>query len=58
MITSIKNEKIKYFSKLSEDRHILCLDNPKLIDEAIKCGYKIIGLLKNENVQKRSPIWV
>lgn len=52
MITSIKNEKIKYFSKLAENRNILCLDNPKLIEEAIKCGYKIIGLLKQEDVEK------
>ena len=52
MITSIKNEKIKYFSKLAEDRNILCLDNPKWIYEAIKCWYKIIGLLKQEYVEK------
>ena len=52
MITSVKNEKIKQFLKLSEDRHVLCLDNPKLIEEAIKSNYKIIGVLKQENINK------
>ena len=53
MITSVKNEKIKQYLKLAQDRHVLCLDNPKLIEEAIKSGYKIIGVLKQENVEKQ-----
>ena len=52
MITSTQNETIKHLKKLKQEKYILCLDNPKLIDEAIKNHWEILYLLKNEKVKK------
>ncbi len=53
MITSTQNEKIKQLKRLKQEKDILCLDNPKLIDEAIKNKWEILYLLKNEEVEKQ-----
>ena len=50
MITSVKNEQIKNFKQLKSQKDILCLDNPKLIDEAVKDGCQILYVLKTENI--------
>lgn len=50
MITSVKNEQIKNLKQLKSQKDILCLDNPKLINEAINDGYQIICVLKTENI--------
>lgn len=52
MLTSTQNEQIKYLRKLKQEKDILCLDNPKLIDEAIKSNWDILFLLKTSNVLK------
>lgn len=50
MITSVKNEQIKKLKQLKSQKDILCLDNPKLICEALNDGCEIICILKTENV--------
>ena len=52
MISSVHNEKIKEYIKLAGQKNILCLDSPKLIDEAIFSGYKVLALLKQEKITK------
>ena len=52
MITSVKNEIIKEFKKLKEEKDVLCLDNPKLIEEAINNGWEVLNVLKTPNFEK------
>lgn len=49
MITSVQNEKIKLLKRLLKDKSFMFLDNPKLISEAVKAGYKIEYLIIKEN---------
>lgn len=53
MITSVQNEFIKYLKKLKQEKEILCLDNPKLIDEAIKNNWEILNLIKSDGINKQ-----
>ncbi len=53
MITSVKNEYIKQLKKLKQQKDILCLDNRKLIDEAIKNKWEIVHLIKTEQICKK-----
>ena len=46
MITSVQNQIIKDFKKLKMRNDVICLDNPKLLQEAIKENYKILGIIK------------
>lgn len=46
MLTSVHNEKIKYYKQLSKQKDILCLDSPKLISEAILNGWEVVAVLK------------
>lgn len=52
MITSTQNQIIKDLIKLSKEKDVLCLDNPKLIEEALKKGLKLLALLKTEKINK------
>lgn len=52
MITSSQNEQIKFLKKLAKQKNIMCLDNPKLIEEAKLSGWEILYLLKTENISK------
>ena len=52
MISSVKNEKIKFLQNLAKAKDILCLDSPKLIKEAQKNGFSIVELLKTENISE------
>ena len=56
MITSSQNSFIKDLKKLKTQKNILCLDNPKLIEEAIKDNYKILYVLKTENITQNFKI--
>ncbi len=53
MITSVQNEFIKQLKKIKEQKDILCLDSPKLIDEAIKNNWEIVDIIKTEQVTKQ-----
>ncbi len=53
MITSVQNEYIKQLKKLKQQKDILCLDSPKLIDEAIKNKWEIVDVVKTEKVTKQ-----
>ena len=53
MITSVKNEIVKELKKLKDEKDVLCLDNPKLIEEAINNGWEIINVIKTENYTKQ-----
>ncbi len=53
MITSVQNEYIKQLKKLRQQKDILCLDSPKLIDEAIKNKWEIVDVVKTEKVTKQ-----
>lgn len=50
MITSVSNETIKSLKKLIKQRDIICLDNPKLITEALKNNWQILAVLKSNNI--------
>ena len=52
MITSTQNQTIKNIVKLSKEKNVLCLDNPKLIEEAIKKGLKLLYVLKTEKINQ------
>lgn len=51
MITSVKNDFIKELKLLKQEKNILCLDNPKLISEAIKEGWQILHIIKTEKYE-------
>ncbi len=53
MITSSKNEYIKQLKKLKQEKDVLCLDSPKLIDEAIKSKIEILCLLKTDKISRQ-----
>ena len=46
MLTSVHNEKIVNLIKLSKQKGVLCLDNPKLICEAIANKWDILAVIK------------
>ena len=48
MITSVKNDFVKQLKSLKQEKDILCLDNPKLIAEAISDGWQILHIIKTE----------
>lgn len=52
MITSVKNDFIKSLKSLKQEKDIICLDNPKLIEEAIKEGWEVVNILKTEKFDK------
>ena len=47
MLTSVHNEKIKSLKKLSKQKDVLCLDNPKLIQEAMLNNWEILAVIKS-----------
>ncbi|MBQ3494974.1 MAG: RNA methyltransferase [Clostridia bacterium] len=51
MITSTQNQTIKDIAKLSTQKDILCLDNPKLIEEAISSGNQLLYVLRTDNAK-------
>ncbi len=55
MITSSKNEFIKKLKELKSQKNILCLDNPKLIEEAQNEGWQILYTLKTQDIKKVYP---
>ena len=52
MITSVKNEQIIELKKLKQNKDVLCLDNPKVLDEALKSSFEVLHILKTQDVQK------
>ncbi len=55
MITSSKNDFIKKLKELKSQKNILCLDNPKLVEEARNAGWQILHTLKTQDIQNGYP---
>ncbi len=47
MLTSVHNEKIKNLRKLSLQKNVLALDNPKLVQEALQNKWEILAVIKS-----------
>ena len=45
IIKSFQNERIKELKKQKDNKFLLFLDNPKLVEEAIKANYKLEQIL-------------
>lgn len=48
IITSTQNTKIKQLKKLMQDKSLVFFDNPKMLDEAVFAGQKVIYIIKSE----------
>ena len=58
MITSTQNELIKQLLELKNQKNILCLDNPKLIEEAKLSGNNVLYVLTNSSQANDGEIQV